>query len=350
MPSTTHDQTPARTILVSGAGGYIGSVLTRELLAAGHRVVAYDRFFFGRDALAGADGDGRLTLVQKDIRDAEPRDLTGVDVVCDLAALSNDPSGEIDPGLTHAINHDGRRRLSAAAKRAGVGRYVLSSSCSVYGAGDTLELTEDAATAPLTAYAESTLNAERDALALAGDGFCPVVLRNATVFGVSPRMRFDLVINLMTLHAVERGHITVMGGGRQWRPLVHVRDVVRAFCAAIEAPAAQVAGQVFNIGLCNHQIRSLAFIVRETLPIPVTVAVAPDDADRRNYSISFAKARRVLGFAATHGIEHGVREIYDALKYGRVDSGPRTVTVGWYRSILEAKRLISAVELNGRVL
>lgn len=346
----SRDPSPPRTVLVSGAGGYIGSVLTRELLSAGHRVVAFDRFFFGREPLDGADAGGRLKLVQKDIRDVEPADLAGIDVVCDLAALSNDPSGEIDPGLTHAINHAGRQRLSSAARRAGVARYILSSSCSVYGAGDTLELTEEAPTAPLTAYADSTLRAERDALALAGDGFAPVVLRNATVFGVSPRMRFDLVINLMTLHAVERGHITVMGGGRQWRPLVHVRDVARAFRAAIDAPAAQVSGQVFNIGLCNHQIRSLAFIVRETLPIPVTVAIAPDDADRRNYSISFAKAREGLGFAATIGVEDGVREIYDALKYGRVENGPKTVTVGWYRSILEAKRLISAVELNGRVL
>jgi nucleoside-diphosphate-sugar epimerase len=344
------DPNSQSTILVSGAGGYIGSVLTRELLAAGHRVVAFDRFFFGRETLDGADPGGKLSIVQKDIRDVEPADLQGVDIVCDLAALSNDPSGEIDPGLTHAINHAGRQRLSAAAKRAGVRRYILSSSCSVYGAGETLDLSEDAPTAPLTAYAESSLRAEHDAMALADAGFSPTVLRNATVFGVSPRMRFDLVINLMTLHAVERGHITVMGGGRQWRPLVHVRDVARAFRAVIDAPAERVSGQVFNVGLCNMQIRSLAFIVRETLPIPVTVAIAPDDADRRNYSISFAKARARLGFVATTGIEDGVREIYDALKYGRVESGPKTVTVGWYRSILDAKRLISAVELNGRVL
>jgi len=341
---------PGATVLVSGAAGYIGSVLVRELLAGGYRVVALDRFFFGRESLAGAGSPERLVLRQKDIRDVDIGDLAGIDAVCDLAALSNDPSGAIDPALTRAINHEGRRRLSAAAKRAGVRRYVLSSSCSVYGAGNAPELDETAPVAPLTAYAESTLRAETDALALAADGFCPVALRNATVFGVSPRMRFDLVINLMTLHAVERGTITVMGGGRQWRPLVHVSDVARAFRAALEAPAGHVSGQVFNIGLCNLQVRSLAFIVRETLPIPVAVSIAPDDADRRDYSIGFGKARAQLGFEARVGVEDGIREIYDALKYGRIENGPRTVTVGWYRAILDAKALIGAIELDGRVL
>jgi nucleoside-diphosphate-sugar epimerase len=227
---------------------------------------------------------------------------------------------------------------------------LLSSSCSAYGAGEGLELTEESPTSPLTAYADSTLRAEVDAFKNSDRSFTVSVLRNATVFGLSPRMRFDLVINLMTLHAVEKGIITVMGGGRQWRPLVHVKDVARAFRAVIESDKEAVNGQIFNVGLTNLQVRSVAFIVRETLPIPVTINIAPDDADRRNYNVSFAKAKRVINFEALTTVEDGVREIYDALKYGRVEANARTVTVSWYRSILDAKALIEGVELNGRVI
>ena len=339
-----------KTVLVTGGGGYIGSMLVRELLQNDYRVIAYDRFFFGREVFDELRADNRLSLVQKDIRDIDLGDLEGVDVVCDLAALSNDPSGEIDQSLTYAINHKGRQRVAATAKKAAVAQYILSSSCSAYGAGLAAELTEESPTSPLTAYADSTLKAEADAFRLSDRSFSVTVLRNATVFGLSPRMRFDLVINLMTLHAVEKGMITVMGGGRQWRPLVHVRDVARAFRTVMEAPKEAVNGQIFNVGLANLQVRSLAFIVRETLPIPVTISVAPDDPDRRNYNVSFAKAKRVLGFEPATSIEDGVHEIYDALKYGRVEFNPKTVTVNWYRTILEAKALVENVELNGRIL
>jgi nucleoside-diphosphate-sugar epimerase len=338
------------TVLITGAAGYVGSVLVRHLLQSDYRILAYDRFFFGREVFDDLRADSRLSLVQKDIRDIEPADLDGVDMVCDLAALSNDPSGEIDSSLTYAINHKGRQRVCAMAKKAGVGQYVLASSCSAYGAGGALELTEESPTSPLTAYADSTLKAESDAFKLSDRTFAVTVLRNATVFGLSPRMRFDLVINLMTLHAVEKGLITVMGGGRQWRPLVHVSDVARAFRAVIEAPKDAVNGQVFNVGLTNLQVRSMAFIVRETVPIPVTISIAPDDADRRDYNVSFGKAKRVLGFAAQTTVEDGVREVYDALKYGRVDFTPKMITVNWYRSILDAKALIERIELNGRIL
>jgi nucleoside-diphosphate-sugar epimerase len=339
-----------KTVLVTGAGGYIGSVLTKYLLENGYRVIALDRFFFGEETLTDVKGNPRLTVLKKDIRDIALADLSGVYAVCDLAALSNDPSGDLDPELTLGINQAGRVHVAETAKRAGVLRYVLSSSCSVYGHGHDVAMHEDAPKAPLTTYARANLAAEQEALALSDGNFCATAVRNATVFGLSPRMRFDLVVNVMTLHAVERGKITIMGGGRQWRPLIHVRDAARAFEAVIEAPAEQVGGEVYNIGKENAQVLSIAYIVREVLPFPLQIEVAPDDPDRRDYNVSFAKASQQLGFEATSSIADGVREIYEALKMGVVDVGPKTSTVRWYRNIIDAHKLIESVTLNGRLL
>jgi nucleoside-diphosphate-sugar epimerase len=339
-----------KTVLVTGAGGYIGSVLTAHLIDRGYHVIAFDRFFFGQDTLERLRENPLLTIVKKDIRDIEPSDLEGVHAVCDLAALSNDPSGDLDPELTFGINHAARVRVARAAKRAGVARYVLSSSCSIYGQGDGELLAEGGQKRPLTTYACANLRAEEETLPLADLDFCTTAMRNATVFGLSPRMRFDLVVNLMTLHAVERGKITIMGGGRQWRPLVHVQDVACAFVDVIEAPVECVSGEVYNIGKENAQVLSIAYVVREALPFPLQIEIAPDDADRRDYKVSFAKARQQLGFEAQHSIADGAREIYEALKMGAIQNGPKTSTVTWYRNVLDAQKLIESITLNGRLV
>ena len=339
-----------KKILVTGAGGYIGTHLVEELLGRGYEVVAFDRFFFGEDALAGLPQKGPLHIVKKDIRDIAGSDLAGVYAVCDLAALSNDPSSDINPALTQEINCRGRVGVADAAKTAGVSRYILSSSCSVYGMGGSEELAERSPTGPLTTYAHSTLHAEQGTLSLTDDEFSVTALRNATVFGLSRRMRFDLVVNLMTLHAASKSRIIVMGGGKQWRPLVHARDVARAFIGVIEAPEEKVRGEVFNVGLANYQVLSLAYLVRETLPFQIQIDLAPDDPDQRNYHVSFEKIRDRLGFEAKTTVPQGVEEVYYALKTGATSDGPRTSTVSWYKTILEAKELLERVELDGRVL
>jgi nucleoside-diphosphate-sugar epimerase len=220
-------------VMVTGAGGYIGTQLVRDLVKAGHEVTAVDRFFFGKEPLSEFIGNNKVTIKQKDIRDLDQNDFKGHDAVCDLACLSNDPAGEIDPQLTYQINRDGRIHVAKTAKQAGVPKYIISSSCSVYGKGEEPQLSETSKTNPISVYAKSTLEAEQQNLSIADNNFSVTSLRNATVFGLSTRMRFDLVVNLMTLTAFQKGRIIVMGGGLQWRPLVHLSDVSKAFIIVI---------------------------------------------------------------------------------------------------------------------
>ncbi len=337
-------------VMVTGAGGYIGTQLVRDLIKAGHEVTAVDRFFFGKEPLSEFANNSKVNIVQKDIRDLTEKDFSGHDAVCDLACLSNDPAGEIDPELTYSINRDGRIHVAKTAKSAGVEKYIISSSCSVYGKGEEPQLSESSNTNPISIYAKSTLEAEQQNLSVADNNFSVTALRNATVFGLSTRMRFDLVVNLMTLTAFQKGRIIVMGGGLQWRPLVHVKDVSRAFSSVITAKFSQVNQEVFNVGLDNFQVKNLAYLVREELPIPVEIEIAPDDTDKRDYNVMFAKIEDKIGFKAEVNVSLGIKEIYFALKSGKVDVGPKTVTVNWYKNILDAKALVDSVYLEGRIL
>ena len=336
--------------MVTGAGGYIGTQLVRDLVKAGHEVTAVDRFFFGKEPLSEFINNKQVTIKQKDIRDLDQNDFKGHDAVCDLACLSNDPAGEIDPQLTYQINRDGRIHVAKTAKEAGVAKYIISSSCSVYGKGEEPLLVETSKTNPISIYAKSTLEAEQENLSIADNNFSVTSLRNATVFGLSSRMRFDLVVNLMTLSAFQKGRIIVMGGGLQWRPLVHLSDVSQAFQLVIDANENLVNKEIFNVGLDNYQIKNLAYLVREQLPIDIEIDLAPDDADKRDYNVDFSKVKNVLGFEAKKTIIDGINEIYVALKSGNVDTSIKTVTVSWYRNILDAKKLLDTIELNGRII
>ena len=337
-------------ILVTGAGGYIGTQLVKDLIESGYEVTALDRFFFGEDLLDDFAKNKKLKIVKKDIRDIEVQDLEGHYAVCDLACLSNDPAGEIDPNLTYQINRDGRIHVAKMAKQANVEKYIISSSCSVYGKGEGNKLIESSETNPVSVYAKSTLEAEQENLSLSNNNFSVTSLRNATVFGLSKRMRFDLVINLMTLSAFQKGKIIVMGGGKQWRPLVHVSDVSNAFITTISQPKKIVNKQIFNIGFSNYTVMDLAYIVKEKFGNKIEIELAPDDSDKRDYNVSFEKANLILGYKAIKNIEFGISEIHEALKSGKVDTSIKTVTVQWYRNIIEANHLIKSIQLNGRII
>jgi nucleoside-diphosphate-sugar epimerase len=337
-------------ILVTGAGGYIGTQLVRDLISRNHQVIALDRYFFGMETMMEFVGNRNVEIVKKDIRDVSEFDFEGVEAVCDLACLSNDPAGEMDPELTYKINRDGRIHIAKTAKKAGVEKYIISSSCSVYGKGEEPQLSETSNTNPISVYAKSTFQAEQQNLSISDNNFSVTALRNATVFGLSTRMRFDLVVNLMTLTAFQKGRILVMGGGLQWRPLVHVSDVSSAFQKILNSKVELVNSEIFNVGLDNFQVKTLAYLIKDELPIEVEIEVAPDDDDKRDYNVIFDKAEKILNFKPEKSLSSGIKEIYSALKSGKVDTGPKTVTVQWYRHLLESKSLLDSVMLDGRII
>jgi nucleoside-diphosphate-sugar epimerase len=339
-------------VLVCGAGGYIGIPLCTKLIERGHSVIALDRYFFGKNRMNGFAENPLGTIVVEDIRDFDPKILKGVDAVIDLAGLSNDASAEINPDLTRSINCEGGMRVARLAKEAGVRRYVYSSSASVYGHGARKQLTENDECCPLTLYADSKLKVEKLLGSLSDRDFETVIFRNATVFGLAPRMRFDLAVNIMTLRAWKERVIYIMGGGDQWRPFVHVSDVVRALIHGIDDDSVRVAGQIFNVGgdEMNYQIRQLAQFVRDVVP-NTTVHMIPDDPDKRTYNVSFAKIRERLGFEPAIRVHEGIVEIKQALERGGLSGDePIYYTLQWYRSLLEWDRRVKELSLQGRIL
>jgi nucleoside-diphosphate-sugar epimerase len=311
-------------VLVTGTEGYIGARLAPVLAAAGHEVVGLDTAYY-RDGCLYND-PLRMPVapktLYKDLRLVEPADFEGFDAVIHLAELSNDPLGQNRPEVTFKINHEGSLRIARAAKGAGVARFVYASSCSVYGVGSGGDfLDESSPTNPQTAYAECKVRVERDVGQLADGSFCATFLRNATAYGPSPRMRFDIVLNDLCALAHTTRKIAMVSDGSPWRPIVHVEDICAAFRCALEAPAEAVNGQVFNVGTTseNYRIREIAEIVAEAFP-GCEVSAGPPSGDNRSYRVSFTKIEtRLPGFKARWTAADGAREL--AALFQRIDFG-----------------------------
>jgi nucleoside-diphosphate-sugar epimerase len=333
-----------KRVLITGHNGYIGSVMAPYFAQAGYEVAGIDTGYFSSCTFL----PDRLEIPskQKDLRELELDDVKGFDAVIHLAALSNDPIGNLNERWTEEINFRASVRLAELAKAAGVERFLFSSSCIMYGMSEASVVTEESPLDPQTEYARSKVKSERAIAALADDHFSPTFMRNGTVYGVSPRMRFDTVFNDLVGAAVTTGKVTLYSDGKPWRPVVHVEDVARAFFAAIQAPIADVWNQAFNTGAnhLNHQIFELAEIVSDTVPRCKLEILAQPGADQRTYKADFGKFARVFpNFSFKWNAREGARELYETFKQVGLTHDTfvdkRFTRLKWLRYLLDTEQV-----------
>ncbi len=319
-PAPNSNPNGFRRVLVTGGAGYVGSALVPQLLSEGYLVKVIDLFWYGREVFAEVESHPNLSLVELDIRDVEGmrRELAGQDVVIHLACISNDPSFDLAPELGASINHDAFLPLLEGAVDEGVRRFVYASSSSVYGVQDQPNVTEDTEPSPLTDYSRFKLACERVLLEHpSAHRMERVILRPATVCGYAPRLRLDVVVNILTAHAVTNRKIRILGG-EQLRPNIHIADMVRAYSAILTAAPEQVDGQTFNVGYQNLSVEAIARLVKETVGDPgIELERVPTD-DNRSYHINSEKIHEMLDFQPTHNVEDAVTSLVDAFRDGRI--------------------------------
>jgi nucleoside-diphosphate-sugar epimerase len=331
-------------VLITGHVGYIGTVLTPFIAAAGHDVVGLDTDLF--EHCTFGEAPEKFPTIRKDLRDVVPADLEGFDAIIHLAGLSNDPLGNLNPDLTYDINYRASVRLAEIAKQVGVCRYLFSSSCSTYGAAGDKILDETAEFNPVTPYARSKVLVEAEVSKLADKNFSPTFLRNATAYGVSPRLRFDLVLNNLVAWAMCTGRVLLKSDGSPWRPFVHIEDISRAFLSALNSPRDRVHNVAVNVGRSdqNYQIREIAEIVEKTVPGCRIEFAGDAEPDKRCYRVDFSRIKQVLPeFKPEWDIPRGAVELYEAYKKVglRVEDfeGIRYKRIDHIKNLLATKRL-----------
>jgi nucleoside-diphosphate-sugar epimerase len=336
-------------VLLTGHNGYVGTVMAPMLAAAGHDVVGLDTNLY-KGATFGEEYAEKFPAIHKDIRDVTEADLEGFDAVLHLAALSNDPLGDLNPELTHEINYQATIRMAQIAKRVGVQRFIFSSSCSNYGAGGSDWLDESSDFNPVTPYGISKVNSELDLVKLASDDFSPTLLRSGTAYGVSPRLRFDLVMNNLVAWAYTTGKVYLKSAGTSWRPIVHIEDMSRAFLAVLNAPRTVVHNQAFNVGRTdeNYRIHELADIVAETVPGSRIQFAEGAEPDKRNYRVNCDKIAKTLPeFQPQWTARKGAQQLYETYQRTGLQldefEGPR------YRRITHIKHLIETGQLDEKL-
>ncbi|MGB2600282.1 MAG: aminotransferase class I/II-fold pyridoxal phosphate-dependent enzyme, partial [Candidatus Omnitrophota bacterium] len=301
-----------KNILVTGGAGYLGSVLSKMLVEKGYNVRCFDRLYFGKESIKDLLDSDKFELIEGNLLNLSdfPDIFDGIDAVIHLAGLANDPTAELDPEVTSLVNYEYSRLLAEKAKEKGVSHFVFASSCSVYGKSLVDIVSEESPLNPVSVYAETKMRAEVDILKMADDDFHPVSLRQATLYGVSPRMRFDLAINLMVMNAVTKNRIFIMGGGDQWRPFLHVEDAADAFVFCLEQPPELISGKIYNLGATedNFKIAELAQAVKKHID-GVELDVIPDNPDKRSYRVSCEKIKEELGWAPSKSMEDGIKDI-----------------------------------------